>query len=194
MRREAGFTLLEILVALTVLGFLMAALAGGVQFGLKSWDLQDRFIDDRGDLDSIDRLLRQLIGRMDPGSDIVAPTIFGTRTSFDFTTDLPDGAASAETRHADVRLTVDAGHRLLLRWTPHMHARASGPPPPPHSVVLLSGVDHLDLSYWRAPAGWVGEWRTREPPELVRIGIAFIAGDARHWPLIVAAPMRERAK
>ena len=34
----AGFTLVEILVAITLLGLLMAALFGGVQLGVRAWE------------------------------------------------------------------------------------------------------------------------------------------------------------
>ena len=42
MKRPNGFTLLEILVALTVLGFLLAGLAQGVHFGLLAWGTEVR--------------------------------------------------------------------------------------------------------------------------------------------------------
>ena len=37
VRPANGFTLLELLIALTVLGFLLAGLAQGVHFGLLAW-------------------------------------------------------------------------------------------------------------------------------------------------------------
>jgi general secretion pathway protein J len=199
IHRQHGFTLLEILVALVVLGFLMIALTQGVQFGLRSWDLQARTIARRGDLDAIDRTLRGLIEHMDPGSPTEALPIQGNAASLAFTTELPLAAGALSTRLADVALGVDGAHRLLLRWTPHLHAVRFGPAPPPQQTELLRGVDHLDLSYWRrasrrAAAAWLGAWTEAAPPGLVRIRLVFPEGDARHWPDIVAAPMRDRAQ
>ena len=40
MRR--GFTLLEMLAVLAVLGLLLAGLSQGIRFGLRAWDMQAR--------------------------------------------------------------------------------------------------------------------------------------------------------
>src|SRR5918997_799427 len=67
--RQAGFTLLEVLVALAVLGFLTLGLAGGVRFGLGAWDSQARLIDRTGDLDVADRALRRIVAQLVPTDD-----------------------------------------------------------------------------------------------------------------------------
>ncbi len=193
--RTAGFTLLEVLVALVVLGFLMVGLSQGVRFGLAAWGTQARIIDRRGDLDAVDRTLRRLVQQMDPGTRSDPPTIAGTEARLMFTSALP---MTADAESADMLLAMDAGHRLLLRWTPHLHAKRTSPPPPPRSEVLLSGIERLQLAYWRAGpagagsagAGWVRAWDARSLPALVRIRVLFPPRDHRHWPDLVAAPLR----
>lgn len=192
---EQGFTLLEILVALVVFGFLMAGLTQSVQFGLAAWRSQSQMIDNRSELDAVDRALRRLVERIAPGRPVDPPNIDGTAARLVFTSDLPAAATALASRHADMALEVDAAHRLVLRWTPHLHAVRLGPPPPPETTELLHGVDHVVLSYW-TPAGgggWRSAWRDRVPPTLIRIQIVFAPGDPRHWPDIVAAPMLGRA-
>lgn len=193
-RRQGGFTLLEILVALVVLGFLLAGLNQGVRFGLRAWTMQGRSVDQRSELDAVDRTLRQLVADMDPGTQVEADTVHGSATELAFTSDLPEGAAAfLPGRHADIRLSVDRAHRLVLRWLPHRHVVRFGPPPPPTDTVLLQGVERLSLSYWpRNGAGWATQWENRHLPALVRIRLVFAKGDPRRWPDIVAATMRER--
>ncbi len=188
--REAGFTLLEVLVALSVLGFLVLGLTQGTRYGLRAWDRQARLIAERGDLDAVDRVLRRLVEQMDPGSRTEAPRILGGAGALEFTTDLGPAAGALGTREADVRLSAEDG-RLLLRWRPHLHAVRLGPPPPPTDTELLRGVERLELSYWGEGA-WRSAWNEARPPELVRLRLRFPAGDARRWPDIVAAPLRER--
>src|ERR1051326_567357 len=62
MRHQRGFTLLEMLVALTVLGFLMVGLNEGVRTGLGMWSREARQIGSIAELDSTARILRSLLG------------------------------------------------------------------------------------------------------------------------------------
>ena len=196
--RAAGFTLLEILVALVVLGFLLAGLSQGTRFGLRAWDIQARMVDRHGELDAVDRTLRRLVQQAEPGAPSDATPLTGTARQMVLTSELPMAsagpAAQAETALADMILTVDAAHRLLLRWTPHRHVQRIGPPPPPRVAELLRGVERLEISYWRrdGAGGWLASWSEPGLPALVRIRILFVAGDQRRWPDVVAAPMLGR--
>ena len=49
-RREAGFTLLEIIVALVVLGILLLTLSHGTRFGLSAFDRQAHMAETAGRL------------------------------------------------------------------------------------------------------------------------------------------------
>jgi prepilin-type N-terminal cleavage/methylation domain-containing protein len=60
-KRKRGFSLLEMLVALTVLGLLMAGLNEGVRTGLGLWNAQTRHVGGIAQLDSTARLLRSLL-------------------------------------------------------------------------------------------------------------------------------------
>jgi general secretion pathway protein J len=195
--RQAGFTLLELLVALVVLGLLMLALTQGTRFGLTAWEMQARGIATRDDLAAADRALRRMIEQMHPGTADEEPHVAGLPGALSFRTELPLPAGVAPATPVQAALGVVATQRLVLRWTPYPAATRLGPPAPAVETVLLRGVDHLELAYWR-PArrgdagGWQRDWRLRELPGLVRIRIVFPPGDPRHWPDIVAAPMRAR--
>jgi general secretion pathway protein J len=192
-RHSDGFTLLEILVALVVMGFLLIGLAQGTHFGLRAWNAQTRIIDQRSELDAVDRTLRQLVQEASPGDQTSPAPLLGTAERLLFTTELPR-AASLTNRLADVVLAVNGAHELVLRWTPHLHAARFGPPPPPHQALLLRGVARLQIAYWRqgGAGGWLTAWSDPDLPALIRIHIAFLPGDRRDWPDIVAATMMTR--
>ena len=191
-QREAGFSLLEVLVALTVLGFLMVGLSQGVRFGLLAWERQSRLIGARSELDAVDRLLRRLIEQMDPGTARDPPRMAGTARDVAFRSDLGPAAGPLGVRDADVQLVAEGG-RLLLRWRPHLHATLFATPPPPTETELLRGVAEIEIGYWSgAPPAWRAEHRERTLPRLVRLRVRFVEGDRRRWPDIVAAPLRER--
>lgn len=191
MRRDGGFTLLEVLVALVVLGFLMAGLAGGIRLGLRAWGAQDRAIAAHADLDAVDRALRHLISQADPGDPTHAAGIGGTASRLALVTRLP----AASDRAVEAALFVDAGHHLVLRWTPRRFGRPIGPPPPAQQTALLDGVDAAQFAYWarNGEGGWRGAWDGNDPPALIRVHLRFTDA-ARHWPDIVAAPARERPR
>jgi general secretion pathway protein J len=190
---QSGFTLLETLVALVVLGMLVAGLTQGVRTGISVWQTQKRELARRDDLHAADILLRDLLERMDPGGvSGQPPTIMGTARSLIFTTTLPQAADVLATREADVNLVVDDAHCLFLLWVPHYRNRIR-PPPPPERALLLRDVDHLDIAYWKdARTGWLSEWNGPALPKLVRIRIAFTAASRQRTPDIVVAPMRDR--
>ena len=72
--RQGGFTLLEMIVVVTVLGFLMIGLTQGVRTGLTLWEAQSRRMGETAELDAAARILRALL------SGIVPPTSFGPAT------------------------------------------------------------------------------------------------------------------
>ncbi len=185
-----GFTLLEILVALVVFGFLMTGLTSGIRFGLRAWSAQVRTLDTQSDVEAVDGALRRLIERMAPAGAGEA-AIQGESGRLAFTSDLPM-AMPAGARLADMALGLDGRGRLVLRWVPHRPAVRLGPAPAMRETKLLDGVSRLELAYWprRGPGGWQPAWRNRQLPALVRLRIVF-ANDKRHWPDIVVAPMRD---
>ena len=191
---RAGFTLLEVLVALAVLGFLMLGLSQGLRFGLAAWDSQARLLGRSGDLDIADRTLRRIVTQLVPTDDAQNPGLRGTAQGFEAITELPVTAA-LPTRQASIALGVDRAGRLVLRWTPYLHARRLVPPLAAEESELLRNLARIELGYWSVAAGggWFSTWTRMELPELVRIRLVFARGDPRRWPDIVAAPMRERA-
>jgi general secretion pathway protein J len=194
---KAGFTLLEMLVVVGVLGFLMVGLTQGVRAGLALWEAQSRRIGETSELDATARILRSLLSAVAPsqsnapGADTAFGADFkGTADSVTFVGDLPTGLGT--TRRANITIELRGG-RLLLRWTPHRHELSSAPPPEAIETELIRRVDRLDLAYWGAaspgePAGWRTHWDGVAIPELIRVRLTFAAGAGRRFPDLIAAP------
>jgi prepilin-type N-terminal cleavage/methylation domain-containing protein len=192
-RAQAGFTLLETLVALVVLGFLMTGLVQGLRLGVVAWQMQSRRLAEQGDIDASDRTLRSLIARMDPGGfSPQKPPFAGNARGLVFTATLPEAAGALAVREADVTLGVTESHDMQLLWLAHYRNRV-GQPPAPDRVVLRHDVDHLEIAYWHAAkTGWQPEWIERALPKLIRIRVVPTSGDKHAGPDIVIAPMRDR--
>ena len=199
--QQSGFTLLELLVALLVLGLLVVGLAQGVRAGLTMWGAQTRRLSETAELDAGARVLRMLLTNMtalSPGNvgtgaatpNAAIPNIEASSDKLTFVGDLPTGLGT--TRRANITLELDQ-ERLVLRWTPHRHERTTAPEPEPIEIELIRGVERLEFAYWGAgspdqPAGWQDQSGSSQLPELIRVRLTFPKGDRRRWPDLIVAP------
>lgn len=191
---ENGFTLLETLVALVVLGLLIIALAQGVRSGLDFSKAQARRIATTAELDSTARVLRTILTTIpiQPASlgDPASMGFQGRSDQLTLVGELPTGLGVG--RRADMIIGRRAD-RIVISWTPHRHAVLEAAKPAPVVTELIRGVDRLEFAYWgseteNAPPGWLTRWDGPVLPELIRIRVGFRKGDNRHWPDLIAAP------
>ena len=192
-RGAAGFTLLELLVALLVLGFIIAGLAGSTRLGFAAVRAQAK-VEARGDgLEPTDRLLRRVVAGISLPDNPELPGLVGDRTNLICITTDPAPAAPGPAPRWDASLARD-GDRLVLRWLPHVHAERLAASPSPKQAVLLTGLAGFEISYLSPDrTGWLATWSGTSLPALVRIQLVFPPGDPRHWPPIVAATRQTRA-
>ena len=184
----SGFTLLETLVTLVVLGFLVAGLAEGTRAGLRTWSMELRVDRDLEAGAAAARVLRTLIDGIDTGEDTDPLPVRGTADALFVTTDLPTRPPGGLTREATVAILL-RGHALTVRWTPWIADPLR--PSPAHEDVLMSDVTSVAFSYWR-DGGWSDHWSGDGIPALVRVRIGRSHDDGSDVPDVVAAPFRGR--
>lgn len=189
--RNAGFTLLEVLVALVVFGFLIAGLNQTVRFGLTAWREEGRMTGRKSDLEAVDRTLRDIVANLSPGEEAGRPPIDGTNTLLTGLSRLAVPGSNLVPVPVEVGV-AESGNRLVLRWRPYAHVTPFGPPAPPNETTLAAGIAHLTITYWQRSGGWVETWRQPDLPALIRIRVTFLGENAPHWPDIVAAPVLSR--
>jgi general secretion pathway protein J len=181
---DHGFTLLEIIVALVVLGFVLAGLAQATRFGIAAWGLETRMADNAASLERMDRVLRRLIEQASPPIAADDKPFEGQEHRMVFLTLLPDQPQTRPIRHAQISIGIDDKHRLVLRWQVHPNAAPIGPEPPMHEVVLAEGLERIDLAY-RQPASdggkWSKAWADSGLPAVVQIHFVLAKGQHR-WP------------
>ena len=175
--KQDGFTLLELLIVITILGLIVVAMANGVRFAGQAWQVQERRSEKQGDLDAVQNVLRQLITS--------ANGFNGDGVSLRFVATLPDALARGGLYDVELGALAD---RLVLAWKPHFRgpmAEAGWT-----SADLAEGVSGLNVAYYVAPGGWQSIARdANRPPALVRIALQL--NDGRNWPPLTVAPMIE---
>jgi general secretion pathway protein J len=200
-RGARGFTLVELLVGLSLLSLISLLLFGGFRFGLRAWEAGDDRIAATNETEMAQHLLRRQLAEAQP--IVIGPRTEGALTLFQgddagvtFVAPLPVHRGVGGFYVFSV-LTRDAGgdRQLLLRWRRFRADAAVGSDfDPKDESVLVDNIDSIEIAYFgqpsaAAPAQWLQRWDgTVGLPQLLRLQVAFPPGDARRWPAFVVSP------
>ena len=206
--RSRGISLVEMLIALVILGMMAALSLGGLRLGVRTWET----VGQRVGTESRERIVRTFLRgalsqamavhgtRRDGG---VAPHLLfeGDEDKLSMIAPLADhlGLGGAQWIELSVEDAEDfeTGRRLVLARVPFDRQGADAAEPGEmERHVLLEGLSAVRFSYLRISEGgareWVGEWAD-EPflPALVRLSVER-QGSAPPWPPLVV-PLRVTA-
>jgi len=196
--RSAGFTLVEMLVALVVLGFILAAAAGGIRFGNRAWEASGRNSAALEDIATAQRFLRARLDEIlpflaDVGGSVSQIGVLGDATHLRFVAPWLSPVGSGGLYLFEIGLTGNGD--LGLGWTLlHPELAEAATPRRDGERVLLKQVESLDIRYFgdlnfADTPGWQSRWADPVfPPRLVAIDIGFAADDPRSWPTMIVAP------
>lgn len=211
-----GFTLVELLVAMVVLGLLTALLASGLGFGARVWEREGRQLDQWSELQSVQEMIRRMLSESWPltieGGPGEQPSGFlGTDSSIRFFGPPPAQSLVGGIYEYEFAMRVDADgvQQLVLTWKMRppeggeRHQRVTnaavegeGKLLAGGEVLLLKGLAGVHFSYFGTPEGgnapprWHDRWDKNEKmPKLIRVKATFPPGDRRTWPDFLVEPM-----
>ncbi len=201
-RRARGFTLLELLVALTVFTVLAGLVYGMVRMGSRSWQDGMARIDAADALRIGWRFVQDSLSdsRPEPTGDPEVPGVrfTGAAAAVEYVANLPAHLGTGGLHLLTLGLARGAGpdeRWLVLRRVP-LALDATGQRVPDlaraQEAVLADDVEALQFHYHGLVEGdeaprWHREWRGQETlPTLIRVDVA-LTGD-RVWPVLVARP------
>jgi len=202
-RDQAGFTLLELLVALTLLGLVLAVVFGELRFAARAWDAADAKLDRNGELLSVHSFVRQRFQQVhvtapkgERESEDGAVGFIGNSRSMEFLATMPANVSDGGFYEISLSSEIGRdGNNLFLSWRPFDEDRtANVADGPDNSRVLLRGVEEVRFAYFGRTgedlaAQWWDIWPSRDAaPSLIRMRVTFEDGDRRSWPELVVAP------
>jgi general secretion pathway protein J len=200
---QAGFTLLELLVALTLLGLVLAVIFGELRFTTRAWDAADAKLDRNGELLSVHSFVRQRLQQIHVRPPNVvpdgenSPVIFdGNSRSMEFLGTMPANVSEGGFYEISLSSQIgEDGNELFISWRPFDEdgtrrvADTSD-----NSRVLLRGVREVRFSYFgqtgdNVTPQWWDIWPSRDAaPSLIRLRVSFEDDDPRSWPELMVAP------
>lgn len=205
-RANGGFTLVELLVAMTLIGMLFVALFGGLRFGARVWEAGVDRGQEFAEVEATQALLRRQLDQMLPlpGLDQEEQEISfaGEQDRLVFTAPAPSQFGLGGVYYFDLFTErAERGRQLVLRWQLYrpdrdepFNDRES------QQRTLLENIEAIEFGYYGDPeqvefgeGSDKGDWRERWveaalPPQLIAVRIAFPENDNRYWPELIIAP------
>ena len=187
MKNQAGYSLVELMIVLALIGLITLAIASGLRLGARAWERTEREVAATEMARGGHALLTTLLGHIYPrgaaDSGQVAFEGAGDRMSF-----LAD--AHGLTRFALSLKSERNGLSLVLTEHPEQGAAIE------RQEVLFSGAERIEFAYAGIDAGavaWSDAWSAKPGiPALIRIRVKFPPGAGR-WPDLIVRPRIDRA-
>ncbi|RFC32854.1 MAG: general secretion pathway protein J [Candidatus Nitrotoga sp. SPKER] len=197
-----GFTLLELLIAMSLLGFILVLLFGGMRLGARSWDAGEIRTENSTHLALLQGFLRRELSQVTPfhwkkkadmnlafsgqpdNVKLVAPIAVRLGTGGLFLISL------------ELVQDNDIGQLVMRRAIPDADSVDFTALEKAEKIVLADHVKELSFSYFGvdtkdAEPQWRDQWGNRDTqqrlPYLIRVRVKFNNG--RVWPDLVVAPL-----
>lgn len=197
--RSCGFTLVELLVTLTVLGLFFVMLTGALRLGSRTWEVEQARSAALGEMEAVHSFIRRILTQAQPAviprppEASPAPALIGAADGVGFIAPMPPYLSAVDV--AAISLQIDRSNqlsRLIVTWTPWISHALAPDTTQSRATVLVDNVRKVEFSYF-GPVEEVGdmprwndEWRsTLSMPWLVRMRL--VTNDAAAWPDLIVA-------
>lgn len=200
---QMGFTLLEVLIALTLLSLMMVVLFGGLRFGARGWDAAEARVEAAGDRSLVQSFIRQRLMQARPivwGQNTGRPSLafVGERDFLRFVAPLPARRGQGGLYLFTLELVeTDDNGQLIVTYRLFHPDTLEDSLKDEHEkrTVLLEDVQDIELEYFGPEEAndtprWQSSWRERQQlPTLVRLRLDWTQPGIDAWPQLVV-PLR----
>lgn len=200
-RGQSGFTLIEVVLALAMLGAMLLLIYSGLQFGLRGWDAADvngrRTADRRMAENFLRRELTELFPMRWKDPLTLRVAFEGTTDGMRFVSARPAGISVTGLSLVGIATEQDSARRtrslVMRRASPGDEQKDFGPLAAGEPTILFENVDSVSFAYFGSENDftdpeWVDNWQFGgRIPQLIRIRVRD--NDGTYLPEMVVRTM-----
>ncbi len=191
-RLAAGFTLIEVLIVMTLLSVMVVLLFASMKICADSWEKGESKIGDVNEVAVVYNFFQRRLSSAKPlWDDFTRPeegvfSFQGDLNSLQFVAEFPASADRAGLQLFSLQLQREGEQQLIEVTTTPFFPMAEGEAAPSEKVTLIKRVSDFSIAYFGVEDGttegsWQALWRDRESlPQLVKITVALDNGI--FWP------------
>lgn len=196
---EGGFTLLEVLLGMSLLSVMMLLLYGSLSTCVQNWDAGERKIAEVNQLAVVQKFFKNRLESVFPLEDNFTEeerkfSFQGEQERIQFVSAMPASAGRLGLQLFTLELdrgTMEKGGKINVTITPFFPL-LEGKEWDEEKVVIVEKVKKMEISYFgsedrREEPEWKDEWLDmKKLPLLISVAIELI--DGKVWPEIVISP------
>ena len=197
INHSGGFTLIEVIIAMSLLAIMMLLLFGSMRICVQNWDAGERKMREVGRMAEVQNFFKRHLTAIKPlqnnfTEDEPEFTFQGDKRSLQFVSSLPASAGRFGLQLFSVALkkNEDDNQVIAVSITPFFPA-AEGEEWKIEEVIIAEQIETLEISYYGVEklgneAEWHEEWENDSVPDLIKVAIELEGGKV--WPEIIVEP------
>ena len=198
LKRQSGFTLIEVLIGMSLLSLIMLLLFGSLRISARNWDAGEQRIAEVSQMAAVQNFFRRYLSTAKPVQQIEEDDIddeqsglafVGGHDSVDFVASLPASAGRLGLQVFSVKLQSQDDSKAIIVAIKPFYPTADDEEWEKEEVELITGIRHFKFSYFgtlkqHEQAEWHEDWKDQdELPYLVKVEIEFDNG--MYWPVMI---------
>ena len=197
-RPAAGFTLLEMLIAITLLGIMMTLLFGSLRTCVRSWEAGETLAAKTSRMAVIESFIRANVSNAMPLIDDITEedpvfSFRGTDRSIQFVSSLPASAGRGGLHLFNLDLGKEGREKALKLTLRPFYPLFDDAGEVKEEIIILENVDEMKVAFFGVDIElgdeerWHDKWEERDAlPKLVRVDLTIEGGAP--WPTIYVVP------
>jgi len=194
LRREDGFTLLEMLIAVSLMALIGIYLSSAISSGRRVWEMHDR-IEDASSVVTVRDFLRRQLQQVWPAFELTETgehrlVFSGQPYRIEFVSPMSDGTNWSGLYRIGIYKETDTD-RAAIRIVGDLFRPNGAGSAAAFDRNLLDSIESLEFSYFGSPnpldeAAWYDQWNAEFGlPRLIRVRVRLPPDSPLDWPDII---------